>query len=58
MRDILLPRTDGGALAQAVVVTIVLLVALVIVWRSVEARLLVLGVGMLALGWMALRTLH
>ncbi len=56
--DILLPRTDAGALAQVVVVTIALLAALVMVRRSIEARLLVLGVGMVMLGWMALRTLH
>ena len=56
--DILLPRTDAGALAQVVVVAVALVATLVVVRRSAEARLLVLGVGLVALGWMALRTLH
>jgi hypothetical protein len=56
--DILLPRTDPGALAQVVVVAVALVATLVVVRRSTEARLLVLGVGLVALGWMALRTLH
>lgn len=56
--EILLPRTDAGALGQVAVVTAVLIVALVVARRSAEARLLVLGVGLVALGWMALRTLH
>jgi len=56
--EILLPRTDAGALVQVAVVTAVLIVALVVVRRSAEVRLLVLGVGVVALGWMALRTLH
>ncbi len=56
--DILLPRTDAGALAQVVVLAVTLVATLVVVRRSAEARLLVLGVGLVALGWMALRTLH
>lgn len=56
--DILLPRTDAGALAQVVVVAVAVVATLVVVRRSAEARLLVLGVGLVALGWMALRTLH
>jgi hypothetical protein len=40
------------------VVTAVLIVALVVVRRSADVRLLVLGVGLVTLGWMALRTLY
>lgn len=58
LRDLLLPRTDAGVLAQAVVVTIAFLAALVVVNRSREVRLLVLGIGLVALGWMALGILH
>lgn len=55
--EVLLPRTDAGALAQ-VVVAVVVTATLVAVTRSAEACLLVLGIGLVALGWMALRILH
>lgn len=56
--DILVPGTDAGALTQIVVVVIAVAATLLIVRRRAEARLLVLGVGLLVLGWMALRSLH
>ena len=58
MRQILLPSTDAGVLVQVVVVTAVWVCLLVIVRRSAEVRLLVGGLGMITLGWFALRTLH
>ncbi len=58
MIELLLPRTDAGALAQLIVVLVVWIGLLVAVRRSVEARLLVGGVGMVILAWFALRTVH
>lgn len=56
--ELFLPRTDAGAIAEALVTVIAVAAALVVVRGSREGRLLVLGLGMAALGWMALRTLH
>lgn len=56
--ELLLPRTDAGALTQVLVVTVAWVATLVAVRRSREARLLVAGVGLVTLGWFGLRMLH
>lgn len=58
MLEILLPRTDTGALVQVAVVVVATLAGVVALRRHPDLRLLVLGLGMAGLGWMALRTLH
>ncbi len=58
MTDILLPRTDGGALVQLVVVVVLTLVGVVLARRERALVLLVVGVGTLLVGLMGLRTLH
>ncbi len=58
MIDLLLPRTDGGVLVQAVVASIVFVAALVAVRRNPELRTFVIGVGTITAAWMALRTVH
>jgi hypothetical protein len=58
MIDLLLPRTDGGVLAQAIVVAVVSGIALVIVRRNREVTLLVAGLATVAVAWMGLRALH
>ena len=56
--ELLLPRTDGGVIAQAILFVIVLGGALVIVRHEPELRLLVIGIAVLGLGLLALRSLH
>ena len=58
MRDLLLPTTDGGALAQAVAVVLVFVVAAALVRRNHDLRWLVAGLGVFVAGLLALRTLH
>ena len=58
MRDLLLPRTDGGVLAQAVVMGVIFTLALVLVRRDRELRLLVAGMTALTGAWFGLRSLH
>lgn len=58
MIDFLVPATDGGAAAQAVGLAIVGPVAIALSWRHHELRLFVIGVVVMAVAWMALRTVH
>ena len=58
MTDLLLPRTDGGVLVQALIVLPLLIGALVVVRRQTELRIFVLGVLLVTVGLMGLRTLH
>lgn len=58
MIDLLLPRTDNGAAAQAAIALVVFLVALVAVRRNPDLRMFVLGVGTITAAWFALRTVH
>lgn len=58
MGDLLLPRTDGGVLIQALVVGPVLIAGLIVVRREAELRTFVLGVLLVTFGFMGLRTLH
>lgn len=56
--ELLLPRTDAGALVQVAVVLPALVALLLVVRRHGELRTLVLGVTMLTAGLFALRTVH
>ncbi len=56
--EVLLPRTDAGALAQVIGVIAVTLIVVVLVRRERSLVLLATGAGMVLLGVMGLRTLH
>ncbi|MGH9176971.1 MAG: hypothetical protein ACRD0N_00250 [Acidimicrobiales bacterium] len=58
MRELLLPRTDAGVLVQGVVASILLALALVVVRRDRELRLLVIGAATVTAAWFALRSVH
>ncbi len=56
--QLLLPRTDGGVLVQVIIFTVIVGGALAAVRRDPELRLLVIGVGVLGLAFLAARSLH
>ena len=56
--DLLLPTTDAGVAVQFGLVLIVLAVALRRFWSIPEARLVVIGLGLVVLGLMGFRALH
>jgi hypothetical protein len=56
--DLLLPATDAGVVVQFVVVGLVLVAVLWRSWSNPEARLLVIGSGLVILGLMGFRALH
>lgn len=56
--ELLLPRTDAGAVAQAVTVVIVTLVAIVAVRRERALVVLAAGLGTVILALMGVRMLH
>jgi len=56
--DLFLPTTDAGVAAQLAALVVVLAVALWRFWSNPEARLVVIGFGILALGFMGVRALH
>lgn len=56
--EVLLPRTDAGALAQVIGVFAVTVIVVVLVRRERSLVTLTIGVGMMLLGVMGLRTLH
>ncbi|MGH9014456.1 MAG: hypothetical protein ACRDZ1_11040 [Acidimicrobiia bacterium] len=56
--DVLLPRTDAAVLVQALVVFPALGIALVLVRRDREYRLLVLGLLTMTAAWFGLRAVH
>ena len=58
MIDLLLPSTDGGALAQLIVWALLTTTALLATWRNKDLRLLVIGLATLTLGIMAVRAIH
>lgn len=58
MIEILLPRTDAGALAQAVTAGVVFTGALVAVRRNRDLLWFVGGLATLTFAWFALRTVH
>lgn len=58
INELLLPRTDGGVYAQALVVFPTLVVALVLVRRDRDWRLFVLGVLVMTLALSGARAIH
>ena len=58
MGDLLLPRTDAGALAQAVGAAVVYTGALIAVRRQRDLLWFVGGLAALTFAWFALRTVH
>lgn len=56
--ELLLPRTDAGALAQAIGVIAVTIFVVVLVRRERSLVLLAIGASMVLLGVMGIRTLH
>lgn len=58
MRDVLLPTTDAGVLAQFVAVGAVMLLAATALRRHRELRTFVTGVGVFTVALMALRAVH
>ena len=58
IRDILLPHSDRTALIQVIVVVVIVALATWLVRRERALVQLVLGLGAVVLGLMAMRTLH
>jgi hypothetical protein len=58
MRDLLLPRTDSGVLAQLLLVIVVTGVVIVVVRRERSLVTLTLGIGVFVIGLMGVRALH
>lgn len=58
MIELLLPRTDGGVVAQLAVAALLFAVAFVAVRRDRELRLLVVGMAVMTAAWSAVRSLH
>lgn len=58
MIDLLLPRTDAGALAQAVGAAVLFAAAAVAVRRNRELLVFVAGLASITAAWFALRTVH
>lgn len=58
MRDVLLPRTDAGVLAQVLIVVALTVLGVVVARRERAVVLLVVGVGVVVLGVMGVRGLH
>jgi len=56
--ELLLPRTDAGALAQAVAAAVVTTGALIAVRRNRDLLWFVGGLATLTFAWFALRTVH
>ena len=58
MIDLLLPRTDAGALAQAVGAAVLFAAAAIAVRRNRELLVFVAGLASITAAWFALRTVH
>ena len=56
--DLLLPTTDAGVAVQLCLAIVVLAIALWRFWSNPEARLVVIGSGLVILGLMGFRALH
>jgi hypothetical protein len=56
--ELLLPRTDAGAMAQAVAAAVATAGALIAVRRNRDLLWFVGGLAALTFAWFALRTLH
>lgn len=58
MLDLLLPRTDGGAGAQALVAAIIYIPLLWTTRRNRDVLTFVLGLAVMTFAWFALRLVH
>jgi hypothetical protein len=58
MRDLLLPTTDAGVLAQAVLALLLFVTCFVLTRRDRDLRLLVLGGAVFTAGLFMLRAAH
>ena len=58
MRDLLLPATDAGVVAQLVGVVILWLAAVIALRNQAEWRLVAIGAGLIALALIGVRALH
>lgn len=58
VRDLVLPTTDAGVLAQVIVITLVFALLSWLTRRHAEGRLLVLGLWLTTYGAIGLRALH
>lgn len=56
--DLILPSTDAGVLAQVLLVSGLLVLALLYFRSKREARFVIVGFGVLILSLMSLRALH
>ena len=56
--ELLLPRTDAGGGVQAIVVILLMVTVAVLLRRERSLVTLTIGIGMVVLGVMGLRTLH
>jgi hypothetical protein len=56
--ELLLPRTDAGALGQAIAAAVVHAGLLIAVRRNRDVALFVGGLASLTFAWFALRTIH
>ncbi len=56
--DLLLPTTDAGVAMQFGLAVVVLAVTLWRFWSNPEARLVIIGSGLVILGLMGFRALH
>lgn len=58
MTDVLLPATDGGVIAQLVFVLVTWAIALWLLRNRPDSRLVVVGVGLVLVALIGVRTLH
>lgn len=58
MIDLLLPRTDGGAIAQAIGAVVVFGALALAVRRNRDLLVFVAGLATVTAAWFALRTVH
>ncbi len=58
MIDLLLPRTDAGALAQAIGAVVVFGSVAIVVRRNQDLLVFVAGLAFVTAAWFALRTVH
>lgn len=58
MIDLFLPRTDAGALAQAIGAAVLFAAAAIAVRRNRELLVFVAGLASITAAWFALRTVH
>lgn len=58
MSELVLPRTDAGVAVQVVVAVVVLLAGLWATRRRPDARLVVVGAGLVLVGLIGLRAAH